>query len=259
VPLYIGTSGWHYPHWRGVFYPRSLPPSDWLAFLAHRFQCTEVNSTFYRLPQRATVQAWADATPDDFVLTLKFSRFLTHLKRLRAPEEAVQRFFERTEPVGDKLGPVLLQLPASLGLDLAHLEATLRAMPPGVRVAVEFRHPDWFCDETYALLRERGAALCLADRGSRPVTPLVRTASWGYVRFHEGTAAPRPCYGRVSLSSWAARIARLWPASAQVYAFFNNDARGCALCDARRLALAASRTGLDPTRVPEAAEVTLIR
>ncbi len=257
MTLYVGTSGWQYRHWRGTFYPRGVRQDDWLEYFAQHFATVEVNNTFYQLPERDTFADWAGRVPGDFVYALKFSRYLTHTKRLHDPSAAVDHFFARAEPLGDRLGPVLLQLPPTLGYEPDRLRATLDAMPPGVRVAVEFRHDAWFRDETYGLLREHDAALCLADRGSRPVTPLERTASWGYVRFHAGRASPEPCYGRTAVDSWAARIAARWSARADVYAFFNNDTRACALRDAHRFALAARRHGLHPTRVPSAGAVTV--
>jgi uncharacterized protein YecE (DUF72 family) len=149
---------------------------------------------------------------------------------------------------------VLLQLPPTLRADIPALDATLGCFPSAVRVAVELRHESWFTDETAGLLAGHGAALCLAD-GPKLRTPLWRTADWGYVRFHEGRATPHPCYGRAALSSWARRLADTWGEDADVFAFFNNDERGCAVRDATALATAAGRTGLSPTRVPETGEV----
>jgi uncharacterized protein YecE (DUF72 family) len=257
MTLFVGTSGWQYRDWRGAFYPHDLPQGEWLEHYARRFRVVEVNSTFYRLPGRETFADWARRVPDDFVFAMKASRYLTHIKRLVDPASAVERLFEHAEPLGAKLGPVLVQLPPTLPFAPERLRATLDAVPPGARVAVEFREPGWFREESYALLAEHDAALCLADRGSRPETPVRRTASWGYVRFHAGRATPFPCYGRAALRSWAERVASLWSADADVYAFFNNDARACAPRDARQFALAARRAGLRPTRLPGAREVAL--
>ncbi len=144
---------------------------------------------------------------DDFRWTVKVSRYLTHMKRLREPEEPVARFLDHARGLGDKLGPVLLQLPPNLEANVADLRAVLEQFGSDVRVAVEFRHDSWFTSETRRVLEVNRAALCLADRGSRPVSPLWRTADWGYVRLHEGRARPHPCYGREALSSWAQRVA----------------------------------------------------
>jgi uncharacterized protein YecE (DUF72 family) len=254
--LYVGTSGWQYRDWRDSFYPRELAQSGWLRHYADRFATVELNNSFYRLPERATFDAWRAATPDDFVLAVKMSRYLTHIRRLRDPEEPVRRFLERAGGLGEKLGPVLVQLPPTLQVDLARLADTLDRFPPGVRVAVEPRDDSWFEEELRTLLEDRGVALCLAD-SPRRATPVWRTAGWGFVRFHEGLATPRPCYGERALATWADRIASLWDDRADVFCYFNNDARACAVRDAVTFAGLAVRAGLRPTRVPAAGEVRL--
>lgn len=256
MPVLIGTSGWQYRHWRGRLYPQGLAQARWLEWYAARLATVESNAAFYRLPEAHTFRAWAERTPDDFVMAVKASRYLTHVRRLRDPAEPVARLLERASALGPKLGPVLLQLPPDLRAAPELLAATLAAFPPTVRVAVEPRHDSWWTDELRALLVEHGAALCLADSPHRR-TPVWRTADWGYLRLHEGRASPHPCYGRAALATWARRLAELWPPSEghPVYVYFNNDPEGCAPRDARRFALAAARAGLEPTRVPAAAEV----
>ncbi len=257
MPINIGTSGWHYEHWDRGFYPAGLPRRRWLEHYAARFRTVESNAAFYRLPARDTFASWASQTPEDFVMAVKMSRYLTHIRRLREPAEPVQRFLERADALGAKLGPVLLQLPPTLQADPGALRDVLEALCPAVRVAVEFRHPSWFTDGCLALLEEHGAALCLADRGSRPVTPLERTTGWGYVRLHFGTGNPESCYGRAALASWSERVAGLWGPEEEVFVYFNNDTNRCALRDARTFHLACARIGLHPTRVPAAREVRL--
>ncbi|HWC40199.1 MAG TPA: DUF72 domain-containing protein [Acidimicrobiales bacterium] len=254
MPLLIGTSGWQYRSWRETFYPSGMPQARWLEHYADRFQTLEVNNAFYRLPEARTFTDWARRTPDDFLVGVKMSRYLTHVRRLRQPAEPVKLFLSRARHLGAKLGPVLLQLPPTLRADIPALAATLDRFPSAVRVAVELRHESWFTDETAALLADHGTALCWAD-GPKLRTPLWRTADWGYVRFHEGRATPHPCYGRAALTTWARRLADTWGEDADVFAFFNNDERGCAVRDATVLAAAARRTGLSPTRVPETGEV----
>ncbi|MFN2607764.1 MAG: DUF72 domain-containing protein [Acidimicrobiales bacterium] len=254
MPVWIGTSGWQYRDWRERFYPAGVAQARWLEHYAARFRVVEVNNAFYRLPEATTFAAWAERTPDDFVVAVKVSRYLTHVKRLQAPAEPVARFMDRARHLGPKLGPVLLQLPPTLALDLPLLEATLDRFPPGVRVTVEPRHESWFIDDARRLLADRGVALCLADSPRRRA-PAWRTADWGYLRLHEGRARPHPCYGRQALGTWARRLADLWPASADVYVFFNNDHVACAVRDARLFALACRRAGLSPTRVPAPADV----
>ena len=249
MPVWVGTSGWQYRDWRGRFYPERLAVRSWLEAYAAAFATVESNNAFYRLPERRTFEDWAARTPDDFVMAVKVSRFLTHVKRLAEPDEPVERFVDRARGLGRKLGPALLQLPPQLRVDTVSLQATLDAFPPGVRVAVEFRHPSWFTDEVRAILTDRGAALCLTDRRG-PQTPMWRTADWTYVRFHQGRARPRPAYGRAALATWARRLAETWQPGEDVYAFFNNDHRACALHDAARFAGLCRRAGLDPTRTP---------
>ena len=245
----LGTSGWQYRDWRGRFYPADVPQRLWLEHYATTFATVEVNNAFYRLPERDTFARWRDRTPDDFVVAVKMSRYLTHVKRLREPAEPVARFLDRAGVLGDKLGPVLLQLPPTLRADLPALDETLALFPPDVRVAVEPRHPSWFSDDLRTLLTRHAAALCWADRRSRPVAPLWRTADFGYLRLHEGRARPWPRYGEAALASWLDRIGtRL--AGLPTYVFFNNDPGGAAVTDAAALAARAHATGLDVTRAP---------
>ncbi|MBA3350158.1 MAG: DUF72 domain-containing protein [Actinobacteria bacterium] len=255
MPLYIGTSGWQYRDWKERFYPASMPQAAWLEHYAERFQTVEVNNAFYRLPEPDTFAAWARRTPDDFVVGVKASRYLSHIKRLREPQEPVERFLSHAGHLGAKLGPVLLQLPPTFRCDIALLRETLSCFGRRARVVVEFRHPSWFTDQVRSVLTEHDAALCLADRESRCVTPLWRTATWGYVRWHSGRAEPPPCYGRTALRSWAERIAGLWGPGEDVFAYFNNDPLGCAPRDAGEFALEAKRADLQPTRVPARCEV----
>jgi uncharacterized protein YecE (DUF72 family) len=249
MTVWIGTSGWQYGDWRGRFYPPGLPVSRWLETYSEGFATVESNAAFYRLPERRTFADWAARTPPDFVMAVKVSRYLTHIRRLREPAEAVARFVDRVAGLGDKLGPVLLQLPPQLRCDAERLDAALAEFPPEFRVAVEFRHPTWFVDETRALLTERRAALCLADR-RRTLTPLWKTAPWTYLRFHEGRASPAPCYGSTALRTWAHRLAEGWGPDANCWVYFNNDPRGCAPRDAARFAGIVERVGLHPSRVP---------
>jgi uncharacterized protein YecE (DUF72 family) len=249
VTVWIGTSGWQYRDWRERFYPKGVPTARWLEHYAAGFATVESNNAFYNLPERRVFEAWAARTPPDFMMAVKVSRYLTHIRRLQEPAEPVARFVERVAGLGPKLGPVLLQLPPSFRCDAERLAATLDEFPREFRVAVEFRHKTWFVDEIRALLTERGAALCLADRRG-PLTPLWRTAPWTYLRFHEGRTAPLPCYGRAALASWATRLADGWGPDADCWVYFNNDPRGCAPRDAARFAAAVAKQGLRPTRVP---------
>jgi uncharacterized protein YecE (DUF72 family) len=245
--ILVGTSGWQYKHWRERFYPAGLPQRRWLEFYAERFATVEVNNAFYRLPERDTFVGWRDRTPGDFCVAVKMSRYLTHIKRLREPEEPVRRFLDRAEGLGDRLGPVLLQLPPTLTLDLPALGEVLSRFPGGVKVAVEPRHESWWVAGTRDLLEKHDAALCWPDRGGRPRAPLWRTAGFGYVRLHEGRATPRPRYGSGALKSWLDRIAGSF-GTEPVYVYFNNDPGGAAVLDAVALAGLARRRGLAVSR-----------
>lgn len=248
--LRVGTSGWQYRHFRGVLYGPDDPQRAWLEAYARAFPAVEANGTFYRLPERSTFEGWHDRTPHGFRFALKASRYLTHVRRLRDPDEPVARLLERAEPLGDRLGPILLQLPPDLRAEPERLASTLDAFPTGVQVAVEPRHESWWSDEVRSLLEERGAALCLADRGSRPITPLWRTTDWGYVRFHVGAASPEPHYGRTALHHWVDRIAERWSSGEEVWAFFNNDPGGWAVRDARTFGRRAERQGYEVVSPP---------
>jgi uncharacterized protein YecE (DUF72 family) len=229
MAILVGTSGFDYRDWRGPFYPRFIKPSDRLAFYAEQFDTVELNVTFYRMPAASTFRGWRDAVSDGFVFAVKASRYLTHIKRLDDPQGPVEFLMDRASNLGDRLGPILLQLPPSLAIDLDGLERTLEAFGPDARVAVEPRHTSWFVPELCDVLRRHDAAFVLADRRSRPITPLWFPTSWTYLRMHEGRAAPRPCYGMTALGAWRDRIAD----APDGYVYFNNDHRACAVADAR--------------------------
>jgi len=249
MPVLIGTSGWHYGHWKRLFYPDGLRPPDWLGYYSQRFQTVELNNAFYRLPSIEAFETWASEVPDDFVVAVKASRYLTHVKRLQDPEEPVARLMGVARGLGAKLGPVLLQLPPSLRANVEQLAAVLAAFPGGVRVAVESRHPSWHVEQVRKVLEDHGAAWVWVDP-SDARRPRWRTADWGYARFHGGVSTPRPCYGRSPLQTWAKRLAGTWSPGDDLYCYFNNDTNGCAPRDARRFAAALSRAGLHPSHVP---------
>jgi uncharacterized protein YecE (DUF72 family) len=243
--LRIGCSGWNYAHWRhGVFYPEGCPARLWLDHYARRFDTVEVNNTFYRLPTVKAVQGWVDGTPDGFVFSVKASRYLTHVKRLKDMREGVARFLERLEPLlgSPKLGPILWQLPPTFRRDDDRLAEALTLLPPG-RHCFEFRHESWFRPEVYDLLRDHGVALAIGDRPEvHAFQEQVLTADWTFVRFHSGTRGRRGNYSETELREWAARLER-WRKRGDVYAYFNNDWEGFAPRNALRL---AKLLGLEP-------------
>jgi uncharacterized protein YecE (DUF72 family) len=248
VTVIIGTSGWQYRDWRGLFYPTKLPQRLWLEHYCQFYATVESNNAFYRLPERATFGKWRERTPPDFRWAVKASRFLTHIKRLRDPQEPVGRLMERAAGLGTKLDTILLQLPPTLQADADLLRECLAQFPAGSRVAVEPRHPSWWTDEIRALLERYDAALCWADRDEQPVAPLWRTTDWGYLRFHHGYEGWR--YRPQTLQLWAERLAATWAPDEDVLVYFNNDPGGAATVDSVHFAAAVRSTGRTTTRVP---------
>jgi len=235
MPLRIGTCGWQYDDWRGAFYPADVPKRAWLATYAESFDTVECDNAFYRLPTRQTFEKWAAALPDGFAMAVKASRFLTHVKRLRDPAEPVKRLVDACEGLGDRLGPILLQLPPTMKADADRLDACLRRFPPSLRLAVEPRHETWFTDEIRALLERRHASLVWSDRLGKAVGPAWRTTEWGYLRLHEGRSTFPPDYTASALRRWRERIAETWRARDEVFVYFNNDPGGAAPRNAKAL------------------------
>jgi len=227
--LRIGCSGWNYPPWREVVYPKGLAQSRWLEHYATLFDTVEVNTTFYRLPRRDAVARWVEQTPDDFVFTVKASRYLTHIRRLREVGAGASRLYERVEPLlrSPKMGPVLWQLPANFRRDDDRLAAALDELPPG-RHCFEFRHASWFVAEVYELLRSHDAALVIGDHPERPFQAHELTADWTFIRFHYGHRGRRGNYSERELEEWAERIEH-WRRRVDVYSYFNNDWEGLAV------------------------------
>jgi uncharacterized protein YecE (DUF72 family) len=275
MPWLAGTSGWQYRDWRGVLYPAGVPQRRWLEHYAGQFQTVENNNSFYRLPSRETFGAWAERTPDGFVMAVKASRYLTHIRRLKDPAEPVQRLLDAATGLGRRLGPVLLQLPPTWKGDAGLLDECLaefgRRGPRGLRVAVEMRHESCWTGEIRQVLADRGAALVWTDRGGSPQEPLWRTTDWGYLRLHEGPAQPWPRYRPTDLRAWVKRLADGWPDSASsnrassnrassnradVYVYFNNDPGGAAIYDVVGFAAAARQAGHVVSRTPSEVPVT---
>jgi uncharacterized protein YecE (DUF72 family) len=257
VTVLIGTSGWHYAEWKGRFYPAETRPSEWLEYYSRRFRTVELNNAFYRLPTRDSFSTWAERVPEDFVISVKASRYLTHIRRLRDPADPVKRLLSAAESLEKALGPILLQLPPTLKSDPDALSDTLSAFPRRIKVAVEFRHPSWHEDRVRQVLEEHGAAWVMVDPSDRS-RPHWRTTDWGYVRFHGGTGLPSSCYTRSPLETWAQRLGRIWSPRENLYCYFNNDGNGCAPRDARRFAAAVKRAGLHPSRVPGPRETPVV-
>jgi uncharacterized protein YecE (DUF72 family) len=231
----IGCSGWNYSDWRGPFYPEhGCPASRWLEFYSRHFPTVEINSTFYRLASRDAVARWLTQTPDDFVFAPKISRYITHIKRLTNPQ-AVERFYEHIEPLvkSPKFGPVLWQLPENFHRDDDRLRNALDNLPPG-RHAFEFRHPSWFNEAVYSMLRDSDVALVIGDAPTRPFQAHELTTDFTFIRFHHGRRGRGGNYSRTELEEWAARIKK-WRRDVEVFAYFNNDWKAYAVRNAKTL------------------------
>lgn len=227
----IGCSGWQYKHWRGDFYPADIPSTRWFEYYAARFDTVEINNTFYRLPEAGTFARWAERAPSRFLFAIKASRFLTHMKKLKDPDEPVSRLFERMRPLGRHLGPVLYQLPPGWKLDSGRLEHFLQALPKGIRHVMEFREPSWYADSVSALLERHGVARCLHDmKGS--ATGMERVGPFVYVRFHGASGTYSGTYPPERLRRWAEWLSEQRRAGCAIYAYFNNDVGGHAPRDA---------------------------
>ncbi len=231
MDCYVGTSGWHYEHWRGRFYPDKLPKAEWLRFYAGHFTTVELNNSFYRLPSEAAFSNWYDSTPDNFAFSVKVSRFITHIKRLKDAGEALDKFINRAKILGAKLGPLLYQLPPSVHRNDGLLESFLANLPRGLMHVFEFRHQSWLEEAVFQILHKYNAGLCIFDMPSFSC-PLAATADFIYIRFHGSTGLYWSCYSDEELDTWAKKLATLTESSKTIYAYFNNDAEAFAIKNA---------------------------
>jgi len=220
----VGTSGWHYKHWRGLFYPADLRTDEWLKFYSQHFRTVELNNSFYRLPTHAAFDTWRDVSPRGFVFAVKGSRFTTHMKKLKDPKPSTEKFFDAAAHLRSKLGPILFQLPPHWKVDKRRLEEFLEKMPKSHQYAFEFRDESWLNEGIYEVLERQNAALCIHDLGGRQ-SPIELTAKFTYIRFHGPTAARYSgSYSQRALEEWADRFKR-WNLKS-IYAYFNNDIGG---------------------------------
>jgi len=229
--LHIGTSGWHYDHWIGPFYPSGLPKKSLLNFYIRHFQTVEINNSFYNLPQEKTLAGWRDTVPDGFIFAVKASRYITHMKKLNQPEQSLATFLNRIKVLEDKLGPILFQLPPRWKFNPQRLDAFLAALPENHRYSFEFRDTSWFNDQTYQSLARHNAAFCIYHL-SGLLSPKKVTADFAYVRLHGPKGAYQGRYSREVLQSWA-QILKTWLSQGkQIYCYFDNDEAGFAVNDA---------------------------
>jgi uncharacterized protein YecE (DUF72 family) len=216
---FVGTSGYSYPAWKGSFYPPDLPAAQMLRFYAGCFSAVEINNTFYRMPRAAMLASWSEQVPDGFRFALKASQQITHRKRLKDAAEPLAFFLQTATTLGDRLGPVLFQLPPNLKKDLPRLQDFLALLPPACHAAFEFRHESWFADEVLAALSSARAALCIAEDEAL-ATPHVATTDWGYLRLR------REEYGPGGIQQWADEIGRQPWTEAFVFFKHEEEARG---------------------------------
>jgi uncharacterized protein YecE (DUF72 family) len=239
----IGCSGWQYRHWRGDLYPRGLAQDRWFEFYAERFDTVELNNSFYRLPEGDVFAAWARRSPPGFILAVKASRYLTHVRRLADPAEPLDRLWSRATRLGAHLGPMLYQLPPRWKRNLDRLGAFAAAVPRHRRQAIEIRDPTWYDPATYAILERAGLALCLHDMPGS-ASPREPIGPFAYVRFHGSGARYAGRYPSQALAAWADRLADWSAAGRACYVYFNNDIGGHAFRDASRLReMVARRVG----------------
>ncbi len=231
---FLGTSGWHYDHWRGPYYPPKLPKTKWLEFYAGDFRSVELNNSFYRLPSDQAYDRWRDTSPEGFVFAVKASRYITHIRTLREVGEPVRAFLARADRLGPKLGPILYQLPPSLHRDDDRLAAFLADLPPGYRHTLEFRHASWLVEPVFDLLRRHGAGFCAFDLVGLPC-PFVVTADFAYMRFHGYGGKYWGLYPETEMQRWAGLLRGMEPEVRAAYVYFNNDAEAAAVANARTL------------------------
>ncbi|MCE5275158.1 MAG: DUF72 domain-containing protein [Deltaproteobacteria bacterium] len=228
----IGTSGWNYDHWRGVFYPEGLPRARWLGHYAQTFSSVEVNATFYRQMRPSTFEKWRQGTPEGFLWAVKASRFITHIKRLADAQGALSVFMKSLEPLREKLGPILFQLPPTLFFDKGLCEAFCSLLPAVHRYALEARHASWTESEALQCLADHCIAWCISDTAGRYPSLEAVTADFVYVRLHGSTSLYASCYSEEELRQWAARIRDF---GRDAYVYFDNDFMGYAPKNALRL------------------------
>lgn len=232
--LLIGTSGWSYDHWKGVFYPDNIPRSRWFSHYVNNFSTVEINYSFYRLPAASTIEKWRTETPRGFTFAMKASRYLTHVKKLNVGKENVAAFIERVRGLNEKLGPILYQLPPQQKKDLRKLESFIRLLPGGMRHAVEFRDDSWIAEETFSLLSEHGICYCIVSAPRLQCERRV-TAPFVYIRMHGTENWYRSSYSDGELGGWAGYICGILRDGLDVYIYFNNDHRAYAVRNAKTL------------------------
>jgi len=232
--IHIGTSGWHYDHWKGPFYPEHISAEEMLRYYTGHFHTVEINNSFYRLPGKGTLEVWKKTVPSNFVFAMKGSRYITHMKKLKDPSRGVPPLLDVARVLGKKLGPLLFQLPPRWHINLERLDEFLQFLPADHRYAFEFRDPTWFDDRTYELLAKRGAAFCIYHLAGC-LSPKEVTTDFVYVRLHGPEGAYEGQYDARTLSGWAGAFSTWQQQRKEIFCYFDNDQAGYAAQDALRL------------------------
>lgn len=232
--IHIGTSGWHYMHWKGPFYPHDLSAENFLEYYSRHFKTVEINNSFYRMPEEKTLRHWRDTSPEQFVFAVKASRYITHMKKLKDASQPLFLFLERAAALGDRLGPVLFQLPPRWRCNPERLRAFLGMLPGGHRYAFEFRDRTWFDDAVYDALQEYGAAFCIYDLAGE-ISPKEVTADFVYIRLHGPGGPYQGQYKTEVLAGWTGAFSAWSKQGKEIYCYFDNDEAGYAAQDALRL------------------------
>jgi uncharacterized protein YecE (DUF72 family) len=234
VTIRIGTSGWHYKHWIGNFYPAATPGSKMLAHYYEHFDTVELNNSFYHLPKKPALESWRDSTPEGFCFAVKGSRFITHMKKLKDPEQPLERFFGAIETLDYKLGPILFQLPPNWELDWDRLQVFVNCLPRHHHYAFEFRNATWSVPKVYELLARHNIAYCIFDLAGTQ-SPIEVTADFSYMRLHGPGGKYQGSYSKEALNKWAKRISKWQTQLRAVYVYFDNDQAGYAARNALTL------------------------
>lgn len=230
----IGTSGWHYAHWKGPFYPAEMRNAEFLGFFSQRFDTVELNNPFYRTPSAETFAAWRKNTPDNFVFSVKVNRRFTHIKKLKDPQPALDDFIERADRLANKQGPLLFQLPPHWRVNMERLAEFLSSLPKRHRYTIEFREPSWHTPDVYALLKEHNVAFCIYEL-NHFMSPIEVTADFTYTRLHGPGGPYQGQYSDDALAGWAQRLVDWRTRGIDSYCYFDNDQAGYAAADAQRL------------------------
>jgi len=232
--IFVGTSGWHYKHWKGTFYPEDIKAANQFHKYSEDFSTVEINNSFYRLPPKSVFAEWRKSSPPDFLYAVKASRFITHMKKLKVDPQEIQNFFTHARQLKEKLGPILFQLPPHWKVNIERLESFVKGLPKGHQYTIEFRNQTWYTEEVYDVLKKYNVAFCIYELDGH-VSPIITTADLVYIRLHGPGAKYQGSYSDEVLGEWAARIQRWKRAGKSVFVYFDNDQEGYAAFNAKTL------------------------